>query len=201
MRIRFAFLSCYFGITLALLLVNHSVSWNLGYKESSRRKLLNRLVFSTSLTILTSRSQAFATIQDEKDLERLQKGYQRLNYLIENWEQETTICVTSNDNPYLGCDRTPMKVMEYLGFKNTEDPLFKADKVILRLQSLVSDDFQDEYLEAMDTWIGKYPLRQLKLKYSGYNSNALVRTRKKRRRKWNGLCVKLGRVKSRRRER
>jgi hypothetical protein len=46
--------------------------------------------------------------------------------------------------------------MAYLGYKNTEDPLFKADKAMLRLQQFVPSQFEDEYLEAMDKWVGKF---------------------------------------------
>ena len=35
------------------------------------------------------------------------------------------------------CDRSPEKVMEYLGYKSMNDPLFEADKTIKRLQRLV----------------------------------------------------------------
>jgi hypothetical protein len=99
---------------------------------------------------------AFAVTQAEKDKANIINGYQRLNYLLDNWEKETTVCNTSNDNPYLGCDRSPLKVMAYLGYKNTEDPLFKADKAMLRLQQFVPSQFEDEYLEAMDKWVGKF---------------------------------------------
>ena len=42
--------------------------------------------------------------------------------------------------------------MEYLGYKNTKDPLFKADKTMLRLQSLVPGDRASDYIEAMEKW-------------------------------------------------
>lgn len=83
------------------------------------------------------------------DKEKVVKGYKRLTYLLDNWEKETTVCKRV-DNPYIGCERTPEKVMQYLGFKSMEDPLFRADKTLIRLQDLVpaSDakaqaDFQD----------------------------------------------------------
>ena len=47
----------------------------------------------------------------EQDKQKIVKGYKRLEYLLSNWEKETTIC-KRNDNPYQGCDRTPEKVME-----------------------------------------------------------------------------------------
>lgn len=83
------------------------------------------------------------------------RGYQRLNYLLTNWEKETTVC-KRNDNPYQGCDRTPEKVMDYLGFKSMEDPLFRADKTLMRLQVLVTDRKDElEYQDALEKWMEK----------------------------------------------
>ncbi len=88
------------------------------------------------------------------DKANIVKGYKRLNYLIDNWEKETTVCGRF-DNPYIGnngCERTPEKVMEYLGFKSMNDPLFRADKTMQRLQTLVSEDVEIDYMEAMETF-------------------------------------------------
>lgn len=92
--------------------------------------------------------------QAEADKQKLLEGYRRLNYLLDNWEKETTVCGT-NDNPYTGkkgCDRTPLKVMEYLGYKSMEDPLFKADKTMKRLEAFVPPDREGDFLDAMETW-------------------------------------------------
>jgi hypothetical protein len=76
----------------------------------------------------------------------------RLNYLLDNWVAETTVCGVS-DNPYTGdkgCERTPLKVMEYLGYKSMKDPLFKADKTMLRLRELVPAAKDSEYSDASE---------------------------------------------------
>ena len=73
-----------------------------------------------------------------------------MNYLLTNWEKETTICGRT-DNPYIGCERTPEIVMDYLGFKSMNDPLFRIDKAMIRLQPLVSGtDDEIDYIEVMD---------------------------------------------------
>jgi len=73
-----------------------------------------------------------------------------LNYLLSNWEKETTVCGRT-DNPYIGCERTPEKVMDYLGFKSMNDPLFRIDKTLSRLQNLVAGtDDEIDFMEAMD---------------------------------------------------
>ena len=95
--------------------------------------------------------------QEESDKQKILEGYKRLNYLLDNWEKETTVCGRF-DNPYIGdgngCERTPDKVMGYLGYKNTDDPLFRIDKTLTRLQNLTDDpafgDILDNFLEQAD---------------------------------------------------
>ena len=48
------------------------------------------------------------------------------------------------------CERTPVIVMEYLGYKSTNDPLFKIDKTLARLGSLVPPDRDIDYFEATE---------------------------------------------------
>jgi len=129
-----------------------------GIDQISRRRILPYLlVWSSS----TSAAFAVATASSsslEKDLGKIEMGYKRLTYLIDNWEKETTFCNSGIDNPYVECERKPEKVMEYLGYKNQMDPLFRADKTLIRLQqNLVnsSPDEQAEFQDALDTWIEK----------------------------------------------
>lgn len=105
-------------------------------------------------TALPAPSLAKQNPQDLEDKEKLKKGYDRLNYLLENWEKLTTVCGKS-DNPYLtknGCERSPLLVMDYMGYRSMNDPLFKADKTLKRLSGLVSAEDSVDYLEAMEKW-------------------------------------------------
>lgn len=95
-----------------------------------------------------------ASSQEAADKAKIVKGYQRLTYLLDNWEKETTIC-GRGDNPYIGCERTPLKVMEYLGYRDTNDPLFKVEKTLMRLQAYVPDNLDAEYQDAMDKVVEK----------------------------------------------
>lgn len=93
----------------------------------------------------------------EADKQKIYTGYQRLNYLIDNWVKETTVCGMS-DNPYIsvdGCERTPVKVMEYMGYKNINDPLFKAEKTLRRLEDLVPAGQESDYVDAVERWTEK----------------------------------------------
>jgi len=75
-----------------------------------RRKFWNQLGAATGALILAQPAHA-ASSQEAADKAKIVKGYQRLTYLLDNWEKETTIC-GRGDNPYIGCERTPMKVMD-----------------------------------------------------------------------------------------
>jgi hypothetical protein len=120
---------------------------------SSRRSVLKQSTAGIFSALVVGGSmvpsKALAYPQEKTDKENLVKGYKRLQYLLDNWEKETTVCGRL-DNPYIGCERTPEKVMEYLGYKSMNDPLFKADKTMLRLQNLVSSDDETDYMEAME---------------------------------------------------
>jgi len=125
-----------------------------------RREVLARVLMAGFMvhTLDSSNTVAFAATTpssiEKADKENLIKGYQRLSYLLQNWDKETTVCGKKNDGiVWEECDRSPEKVMEYLGFKSMKDPLFKADKAIKRLQALVSEENDDEYQEAYQSWI------------------------------------------------
>lgn len=114
------------------------------------------LVWGSSSSAAFAAAVAFSSV--EKDKEKIELGYKRLTYLIDNWDKETTFCNSGVDNPYIECERKPEKVMDYLGYKNQLDPLFRADKTLIRLQqSLVnlSPEDQAEFQDALDTWIEK----------------------------------------------
>ena len=90
--------------------------------------------------------------EDLDEKAKLKKGYDRLNYLLDNWDKLTTVCGRT-DNPYQGkngCERSPLVVMDYMGYKSMNDPLFKADKTLKRLSALVPADDSVDYLEAME---------------------------------------------------
>ena len=91
------------------------------------------------------------------ELQRLVYGYQRLQYLLKNWEQETTVCIKGCKGAYetCGCTRDPIIVQAYMGYKSMEDPLFKAGDLMLRASVLIADKDFDKYNEAMEKWNNK----------------------------------------------
>jgi hypothetical protein len=133
--------------------------WRHDATDRGRRRRLVQGIFTTftaTLTIVGVPTAILAkeNVQDQQDKEMLVAGLARLNYLLDNWEKETTICGNS-DNPYIGlCERNPIKVMDYMGYKSTADPLFKADARLKRLALSVSldDNKVPAYLDAMEKW-------------------------------------------------
>ena len=112
------------------------------------------LIGATTVVALPQPSLAKGEDNNLDDKEKLKKGYERLNYLLDNWEKLTTVCGRT-DNPYQGkngCERSPLVVMDYMGYKSMNDPLFKADKTLKRLSSQVPSDDSVDYLEAMEKW-------------------------------------------------
>ena len=80
----------------------------------NRRQFWNQLAATAGgagAIVLSPPPAHAASSQEATDKAKIVKGYQRLTYLLDNWEKETTVC-GREDNPYIGCERTPMKVME-----------------------------------------------------------------------------------------
>jgi hypothetical protein len=107
-------------------------------------------------------ANAASTVPTAAELERLRKGHARVQYLLKNWEEITEVCKNNSDQATKQvvrtdggdkCEKTPLNVQIYMGYKSTEDPLYKADKLMVRAAALVKDDFdQADYLEAVELY-------------------------------------------------
>ncbi|KAL3776941.1 hypothetical protein ACHAW5_009253 [Stephanodiscus triporus] len=101
----------------------------------------------------TTTSSSSSSPQDARDKENIVRGYERLQYLLDNWDAETTVCKIGQETTFGDkCERNPTKVMEYLGYKSTSDPLFKAESAMMRLKSYVPADRETEYYDAIDLY-------------------------------------------------
>lgn len=125
-------------------------------EETSRRGFLGTAVglgVSTTSVMLSFSPPAFAApSQEEIDKANVVKGYKRLQFLLDNWDKETTVCGMGGDKLERSCDRTPMKVMEYMGYKSTTDPLYKGEKTLRRLYDIAPAKRDGEYVEAVETF-------------------------------------------------
>ena len=79
-----------------------------------------------------------------KDLTRLPAGLNEINYLLENWEKETT-------NPNSG-DADPDRVRIFVGLRSTTSPLFQVEKLLAAptTQDKVDPDRFDEWITATE---------------------------------------------------
>ena len=100
---------------------------------------------------------SLAAVATPAELKKLQLGHSRVNYLLTNWDKLTSVCnnkamsdtesrqVVRTENGGGGfCDKNPLIVQEYLGYKSIEDPLFKADKLMMKAVTLVDESVMDE---------------------------------------------------------
>ena len=120
---------------------------------------------SSPASIFTPPSSFAETLPSAKDLEKLQRGHSRVRYLLENWDAITETCgkgvmsdlerkqVIRTEGGGGGfCEKTPLNVQDYLGYKSTKDPLFKADKLMVKAAPLVDPDFFEEYLDVVERY-------------------------------------------------
>lgn len=88
-----------------------------------------------------------APTQDE--LDRLVQGYKQIEYLLENFDKETTICRENGGE----CKRDADAVRRALGLRSTTDPLFQIDKVFNKVKNMdIDPDNLDAFFEAAEDW-------------------------------------------------
>lgn len=141
--------------------VKNDNDYDASRSATSRRHFGQKILFAFGITTLVSSSSSLLSLPAfaakdtlAQDKENVVKGYKRLNYLLDNWEKETSFCGTDID-PFTGktkCERTPTKVMDYMGYKSINDPLFKAEKTLRRLEELAPSDKEADYIEAVEKW-------------------------------------------------
>jgi hypothetical protein len=107
-----------------------------------------------------------AGIPSPEELSKLQRGHARVTYLLKNWDDLTSTCgnkfyfsadeakqvIRTEGGGGGTCDKTPLKVQEYMGYKSTEDPLYRADKLMVRAAPLVDPGRADIYLDAVERY-------------------------------------------------
>ena len=77
--------------------------------------------------------------------------------MLENWDKLTQTCnnraMSTTESKQIVrtegggggfCEKNPLVVQEYLGYKSTTDPLFKADSLMLKAVPLVDKSVMDE---------------------------------------------------------
>lgn len=95
-----------------------------GPDDSARRDILRMIISSSSSLVVVPANAAMITItttisssssssspQDAKDKENIVRGYERLQYLLDNWEAETTVCKIGQEVSFR--ERGVMKIEKY----------------------------------------------------------------------------------------
>jgi len=142
--------------------------------EISRRQLFQSIVkagvTSAAASLIlggASAAASAASVPSPEELARLQNGYARVQYLLKNWDDVTSVCgkaimsdterkqVIRTEGGGGGegiCEKTPLRVQEFMGYKSTTDPLYKADKLMVRAAPLVDPDNFESYLDVVERY-------------------------------------------------
>jgi hypothetical protein len=103
--------------------------------------------------------------------QRLPLGHARVRYLLDHWDDITMICGTSvmsdierkqvirtegggggNGKANAACNKTPLRVQEFMGYKSINDPLYRIDKLLIRAGSLVQSSDVENYIDAVEQY-------------------------------------------------
>jgi hypothetical protein len=173
------------AIASALLLSRSSVvvhSWSTPTTPNpqSRRDVLRdaALVIAGAVTVPSSAAMvtmmfgghpgaaaalAAAPTPSSQELERLPLGHARVRYLLDHWDEITSVCGTTimSDTERRQiirtegggqCSKTPLRVQEFMGYKSTNDPLYRVDKLMVRASPLVDPDDFETYLDLVERY-------------------------------------------------
>lgn len=116
----------------------------------SRRSIFKSIAVS-SLAIVTGPNESFAggVPPTKEELQRIVTGYEKIEYLLANYEAETTVCRENGGE----CKRDADPVRKYLGLRSTTDPLFQIEKVFDKVKYMDIDPDQIEsFFEAAEEW-------------------------------------------------
>jgi hypothetical protein len=157
---------------VSILFSSYTVSaWTFGPSSDSRRSFLAKTLSKSmatigALTILSQPSNA-SSIPTQTELSKLQKGHARVQYLLKNWDDITSVCnkgvmsdlerkqvIRTEGGGGTGnfCQKDPLKVQDFLGYKSTTDPLFKADKLMVNAGPLVDPNDFEDYLDLVEKY-------------------------------------------------
>ncbi|GMH73701.1 hypothetical protein TrLO_g14520 [Triparma laevis f. longispina] len=115
----------------------------------SRSKFLQSAsLVAFGLAGLPSNSVAAGGVTSE-DIVRLKKGKAGIDYLLTNWDTETTTCRENGGE----CKRDAEPVRKYMGLRSTTDPLFQIEKVFAKAKNMdIDPDQLERYYEAMEDY-------------------------------------------------
>lgn len=152
---------CLLGVLCSLLEMGSVQSFQ--GVVSNRRQILEQAVAGASssllllggvgvVTSLPSAAFAAATAPvgpTPAELDRIRVGYRQINYLLDHFEQETTVCRDNGGE----CKRDADAIRRALGLRTINDPLFQIDKVFAKVKDMDLDpDKLDAFFDAAENW-------------------------------------------------
>ncbi len=137
-------------------------------KQLSRRNWFLQQATGAAALLSVQPALAATNTVAPAELERLRRGHARVKYLLEHWDEETQVCgkiimsdaerkqvIRTEGAGSAGCEKTPLNVQYFMGYKSTEDPLYRADKLMVRAASLVDPDEFENYLDVVEKYKDK----------------------------------------------
>ena len=126
---------------------------------ATRRESFNHLLTKSggilsALTVLTSTmnptpaaaaTASSSSVITPEEIKRIQVGYEQITYLLDHFEEETTVCRENGGE----CKRDANAIRKVLGLRSTTDPLFQIEKVFAKFKNLSLDDDVDVDIEAL----------------------------------------------------
>lgn len=117
--------------------------------ELSRRDAVAFGLASAGLATNSPLAFAAGAPPTKDELNRIKVGYEGLVYLLENFDQETTVCRENGGE----CKRDAEPVRKYMGLRSTTDPLFQIEKVFNKVKNMDLDpDKLEPFFEATEDW-------------------------------------------------
>jgi len=143
------------------------------------RRLSLGLLAGSCLSIAAPVLAVQGEAKPDRDLIKLQVGLKGLNKLLDNWEEETTLCnyaevtrellqqknkdklleaaktnalFNKDVSMVVKCKRNPAPIREVMGFEDVEHPLYRADKTIAKLRKKADPDALEDFIEAEEAW-------------------------------------------------
>ena len=138
-----------FNLPASLTSRNVQPSISMAVPRASRREALSIGAAAAAFIVASPPRAAFAS-QDPNDLNRFKKALTGVNYLLDNWDVETTECKAQAGGSG-ECTDQPDKVRYYFGLRTTDHPLFQLDKLYAKAQAKLPDDADfEEWIEATE---------------------------------------------------
>jgi hypothetical protein len=139
-----------FIAAVAILATPMTWAWALSPDVLSRRQALTSAAGATVAALWQSPPSLAATGgPTAEELARLKKGYEQINYLLDHFEEETTVCKENGGE----CKRDADAVRKALGLRSTTDPLFQIEKVFNKVKFMdIDPDALDAFFEATEDW-------------------------------------------------